>query len=38
MTVAPPPSRPAVARLQDVRLRYGRTEALRGAPDRVKSR
>ena len=24
MTVAPPPSRPAVARLQDVRLRYGR--------------
>ena len=30
MTVAPPPSRPAVARLQDVRLRYGRTEALRG--------
>jgi len=30
MTVAPSPSRPAVARLQDVRLRYGRTEALRG--------
>ncbi|MDH1901158.1 ribosome-associated ATPase/putative transporter RbbA [Comamonas aquatica] len=30
MTVAPPSSRPAVARLQDVRLRYGRTEALRG--------
>lgn len=30
MTVAPPPSRTAVARLQDVRLRYGRTEALRG--------